>query len=94
MARMESIVKEKNKCLKCGCTAVPDATKCPNCNTVYNHHEKQETFTNDNPYPAELKNRKSKTQLVTARYQLICPVHGKINIRSTTTSSLVKCPFC
>ena len=33
---MMQAVKDKVQCSRCGCIALPDATKCPKCGASYN----------------------------------------------------------
>jgi hypothetical protein len=93
MAKLD-FIKDNLECTSCGCVMVPDATKCPNCNTDYNYDEKQNPDPNSNFYPGELRDKRPDTEVITVRYRLICPQHGRIDIRSAVTVSTVKCPFC
>jgi ribosomal protein L40E len=83
---MVQVVKDTIQCLRCGCIALPDATKCPKCGASYNGNGKKETFDNMSYFPS--------TKVVRAYYQLTCSRHGRIHVKATVIGSTVKCPFC
>jgi len=91
---MIQIVKDTIQCSRCGCIALPDATKCPKCGASYIANEKKETFDAVGffPSPAVLENTAAK--VVRAYYQLTCSRHGRIHVKAAVIGSSVKCPFC
>ncbi len=87
-------VKETVQCSRCGCIALPDATKCPKCGALYNGDRGKEitgiiSYLSDHDV---IDN--TSTKVVRAYYQLTCVRHGKIHVKATVIGSPVKCPFC
>lgn len=89
---MEAI-KETVKCSRCGCIALPDATRCPKCGAAYDGNGTKGIIDTisclSNPRIED-----TDIQVVRAYYQLTCPRHGKIYVRATVIDSPIKCPFC
>jgi len=90
---MMQAVKDTVQCLRCGCIALPDATKCPKCGASYNGNGAKEEVSVIN-YIASPTTEDADTKVVRAYYQLTCSRHGKIHVRATVIGSPVKCPFC
>jgi ribosomal protein L40E len=91
---MIQVVKDTIQCSRCGCIALPDATKCPKCGASYIVSEKREPFDNmsfSSP-PAVLEDTSAK--VVRAYYQLTCSRHGRIYVKAAVIGSSIKCPFC
>lgn len=91
---MVQVVKDTIQCLRCGCIALPDATKCPKCGASYNGNGKKETFGNMSYFPAPAVLEETSTKVIRAYYQLTCSRHGRIHVKATVIGSSVKCPFC
>jgi hypothetical protein len=91
---MVQVVKDTIQCSRCGCIALPDATKCPKCGASYNGNGKRGTFDNMSYFPAPAVLEDTSTKVVRAYYQLTCSRHGKIYVKATVIGSSVKCPFC
>lgn len=91
---MVQLVKDTIQCSRCGCIALPDATKCPKCGASYNGNGKRETFDNMRYFPAPAVLGDTSTKVVRAYYQLNCSLHGRIHVKATVIGSSVKCPFC
>jgi ribosomal protein L40E len=91
---MIQAVKETIQCSRCGCIALPDATKCPKCGASYIGDGKKETFDNVGFFPASVVLQDSGTKVVRAYYQLNCSRHGRIHVKAAVIGSSVKCPFC
>jgi hypothetical protein len=87
-------VKETIKCSRCGCIALPDATKCPKCGASYNSDRAREitgimSYLSDHSVIED-----NSTRVVRAYYQFTCCRHGKIDVKATVIGSPIKCPFC
>jgi ribosomal protein L40E len=91
---MVQVVKDTIQCSRCGCIALPDATKCPKCGASYNGNGKKETLDNMSYFPAPAVLEDASTKVVRAYYQLTCSRHGRIYVKATVIGSSVKCPFC
>jgi hypothetical protein len=91
---MVQLVKDTIQCSRCGCIALPDATKCPKCGALYNGNGKREIFDNMSYFPAPALLGDTSTKVVRAYYQLTCSLHGRIHVKATVIGSSVKCPFC
>jgi ribosomal protein L40E len=91
---MVQVVKDTIQCSRCGCIALPDATKCPKCGASYNGNGKKETLYNMSYFPAPAVLEDTSTKVVRAYYQLTCSRHGRIHVKATVIGSSVKCPFC
>jgi len=70
------------KCVECGCTIPPDATRCPNCGQRY---------TEERP---KVKNNGNGIKVGRIGYAVTCPDHGKIHITANIASPPTRCPFC
>jgi hypothetical protein len=91
---MIQVVKDTIQCLRCGCIALPDATKCPKCGASYNGNGQKETFENMSYFPAPAVLEDTSTKVIRAYYQLTCSRHGRIHVKASVIGSSVKCPFC
>ncbi|MBM3142352.1 MAG: hypothetical protein FJ005_04800 [Chloroflexi bacterium] len=92
---MMPAVKDTVQCSRCGCIALPDATKCPKCGALYNGNGKKETVDDAMNYlPRPMIVEDTNIKVVRAYYQLTCYRHGKIHVKATVIGSPVKCPFC
>ncbi len=90
---MMQITKDTRQCSRCGCIALPDATKCPKCGSAYNGNGAKDAL-EPITYLTESIVEDANTKVVRAHYQLTCGRHGKIHVRATVISSPIKCPFC
>ena len=90
---MIQAIKDTIQCSRCGCIALPDATKCPKCGVAYNGNGAKELIDSiayiSNPIMED-----TSIQLIRAYYQLICPRHGKVYVKATAIGPTIKCPFC
>jgi len=91
---MMQVVKDTIQCSRCGCIALPDATKCPKCGASYIVNEKRETFDNVGFFPATTMLEDTSAKVVRAYYQLTCTRHGRIQVKAAVIGSSIKCPFC
>jgi ribosomal protein L40E len=91
---MMQAIKDTVQCSRCGCIALPDATKCPKCGALYNGHRAKEIVDTISYLPAPTIIDDNKIKLVRVYYQLTCHRHGKIHVKATVVGSPVKCPFC
>ena len=93
---MMQAVKDKVQCSRCGCIALPDATKCPKCGASYNGNGARgarEAVGAAGYFPVAAMEH-ADTKVVRAYYQLTCSRHGKIHVKATVIGSPIKCPFC
>lgn len=93
---MQSI-KELLGCSKCGCIVLPDATKCPNCGTVYDDDRKahQDNSIGYSPnYSTQPKIKETGIGAIVAYYHFTCPNHGRVNVRASVIAPTLRCPFC
>jgi hypothetical protein len=90
---MMQAVKETVQCSRCGCIALPDATRCPKCGEPYNGNGAKEAVSAIS-YLSNPLMEDADTRVVRAYYQLTCSRHGKIHVKSTVIGSPIKCPFC
>jgi hypothetical protein len=86
-------VKERVQCSRCGCIALPDATRCPKCGASYNGNGSKEAVSAISYFPSPLI-EEADTKVVRAYYQLTCSRHGRIHVKATVIGSPIKCPFC
>jgi hypothetical protein len=86
-------VKDKVQCSRCGCIALPDATKCPKCGASYNGNGAKEAVSATS-YLQVAAMEDADTEVVRAYYQLTCSRHGKIHVKATVIGSPIRCPFC
>ncbi|MGA7677776.1 MAG: hypothetical protein WCA51_05335 [Dehalococcoidia bacterium] len=86
-------VKDTVQCSRCGCIALPDATKCPKCGASYNGNGAKEAVSAISYLSSSLM-EDADTKVVRAYYQLTCSRHGKIYVKATVIGSPIKCPFC
>jgi hypothetical protein len=86
-------VKETVQCSRCGCIALPDATRCPKCGASYNGNGAKEAVSAISYLSSPLM-EVADTKVVRAYYQLTCSRHGKIHVKATVVGSPIKCPFC
>jgi ribosomal protein L40E len=91
---MIQVMKETIQCSRCGCIALPDATRCPKCGASYISEGKREKFDNIGLLPAAAVLEDTTTKVVQAYYQLTCSRHGRIYVKAAVIGSSVKCPFC
>jgi len=90
---MVQAVRDKVQCSRCGCIALPDATRCPKCGALYNGNGAKEIASVIN-YISSPTIEDVDTRVVRAYYQLTCSRHGKIHVKATVIGSPIKCPFC
>ena len=90
---MIQTVRDTVQCSRCGCIALPDATKCPKCGASYNGNGAKEAV-NAISYISSPMIENAATRVVRAYYQLTCSRHGKIYVKATVIDSPIKCPFC
>lgn len=86
-------VKETVQCSRCGCIALPDATRCPKCGASYNGNGLKESVSAISYFSSPLV-VDAETKVVRAYYQLTCSRHGRIYVKATVIGSPIKCPFC
>lgn len=94
---MLQAIKETAQCSRCGCIALPDATRCPKCGAPYHENRVDElTHTIDHliSKPVSLLGDPDDVRIVRAHYELDCPHHGKVRIKATVVSPSMRCPFC
>jgi ribosomal protein L40E len=91
---MIQVVKDTIQCSRCGCIALPDATKCPKCGASYIADSKKEQLDSICFSPTPIVSEDSNTKVVRAYYQLTCSRHGKILVKAAVIGSSIKCPFC
>ena len=86
-------VKETVQCSRCGCIALPDATRCPKCGASYNGNGAKEAVSAISYLSSPLM-EDADTKVVRAYYHLTCSRHGSIHVKATVIGSPIKCPFC
>jgi hypothetical protein len=86
-------VKGTVQCSRCGCIALPDATRCPKCGASYNGNGVKEAVSAISYLSSPLM-EDADTKVVRAYYQLMCSRHGKIHVKATVIGAPIKCPFC
>jgi ribosomal protein L40E len=86
-------VKETVQCSRCGCIALPDATRCPKCGASYNGNRAEKAVSAISYLSSPLMTD-ADTKVVRAYYQLTCSRHGRIYVKATVIGSPIKCPFC
>jgi ribosomal protein L40E len=86
-------VKETVQCSRCGCIALPDATRCPKCGASYNGNRAEKEVSAISYLSSPLMTD-ADTKVVRAYYQLTCSRHGRIYVKATVIGSPIKCPFC
>ena len=96
---MMQVIKDTVRCSRCGCIALPDATKCPKCGAAYDGNGAKEMIDTVSYFssPGMEKPRietDDDIRVIRAYYQLTCPRHGRIHVRATVIGSPIKCPFC
>ncbi len=91
---MIQLLKETIQCSRCGCIALPDATRCPKCGASYITNNEKETLDNMGSFPTPPTLEDPSTKVVRAYYQLTCSRHGRIHIKAAVIGSSIKCPFC
>ena len=90
-------IKETIECVRCGCIALPDATKCPKCGAhYYESHEgnKAKEIINAIDYISNSGIEDIDTRVIRASYQFICPHHGRVSVKAVVIAPKIKCPFC
>lgn len=90
---MIQLVKDTRQCSRCGCIALPDATKCPKCGAAYNGNGAKEAVDAISYFSSQIV-EDVNAKVVRAYYQLHCGRHGKIHVKATVIGSPIKCPFC
>ena len=90
---MMQVMKDTVQCSRCGCIALPDATRCPKCGASYNGNGTKEAVY-DASYLAIPAVEDADTKIVRAYYQFTCSRHGRIHVKATVIGSPIKCPFC
>jgi ribosomal protein L40E len=91
---MIQLMKDTVQCSRCGCIALPDATKCPKCGASYIVIQKKDILDSVGFFPTPVLTEDTDTKVVRAYYQLTCSRHGRIHVRAAVIGSSVKCPFC
>jgi hypothetical protein len=91
---MIQAVKDTIQCSRCGCIALPDATKCPKCGASYITGGGKEALDSMYFSPTPIASEDPSAKVVQAYYQLTCSRHGKIHVKAAVIGSSVKCPFC
>ena len=96
---MMQVIKDTVQCSRCGCIALPDATKCPKCGVAYDGNGAKQMIDTircfSSPSIEEPRMEKDgDVRVIRAYYQLTCPRHGKIHVKATVIGSPIKCPFC
>lgn len=86
-------VRDKVQCSRCGCIALPDATRCPKCGALYNSNGSKEAISIIDCISHPMTEHED-TRIVRAYYQFTCRRHGRIHVRATVIGSPIKCPFC
>lgn len=89
-------VRTTIRCTRCGCIALPDATKCPKCGEDYRNPSNTGAKEIIDPfaYLSTTKVDVDGIKIIRAYYQLTCPHHGQVHVRATVIGAPVKCPFC
>jgi DNA-directed RNA polymerase subunit M/transcription elongation factor TFIIS len=91
------IINKTIQCPECGCIAFPDAIHCPRCGASYRGRnvkvETREIFKNISHLPTQGPDDIDKT-MMKAYFQLICPHHGQIDIKTAAIVPVMKCPLC
>ena len=87
-------VKDTIECSRCGCIALPDATKCPKCGTAYYNGNGAKEVINAINYLSNPRVEDIDAQVIRASYQFICPRHGRVSVKAMVIASTIKCPFC
>ncbi len=91
---MIQVKKETIQCSRCGCIALPDATKCPKCGASYIVNGKRGVCDSVGFFPTPVISEDTNIKVVRAYYQLTCSRHGRIQVKASVIGSTVKCPFC
>ncbi len=94
---MLQAIKETVQCSRCGCIALPDATRCPKCGASYHEDKTVEfSYTVDKiaSKPPSLASTPDDIRIVRAHYELQCPYHGKVRVKASVVSPSMRCPFC
>jgi len=91
---MIQLMKDTIQCSRCGCIALPDATKCPKCGASYILNGKRDAMDTVGFFPTSVLAEDTNTTVVSAYYQLTCSRHGRIQVKASVIGSSVKCPFC
>ena len=91
------IINKTVQCADCGCIAFPDAVYCPKCGASYrgNKEKKEigEIFERINCFSTQGPLEVSKS-IIGTYYQLVCPHHGQVDIRTSVVIPTIKCPLC
>lgn len=90
---MMQAVRDRVQCSRCGCIALPDATRCPKCGASYNGNGIKGAVC-DTSYLEIPTVEDADTRVVRAYYQITCSRHGRIQVKATVIGSSIKCPFC
>jgi hypothetical protein len=90
---MMQAVRDKVRCSRCGCIALPDATRCPKCDALYNGNGAKEAISIIDCISRPMIENEDNG-VVRAYYQFTCRHHGRIHVKSTVIGSPIKCPFC
>lgn len=91
---MIQAIKDRVQCSRCGCIALPDATKCPKCGASYDRNGTRGIIDPITYFSSPTMGKDEDIQVIRAYYQFTCPRHGKVHVRATVIGSPVKCPFC
>ena len=91
---MMQTVRDTVQCSRCGCIALPDATKCPKCGALYNGNGAKDAISAAISCLSSPTMVDADTKVVRAYYELTCSRHGRIHVKATVIGSPVKCPFC
>ena len=91
------IINKTIRCSQCGCIAFPDAMRCPKCNNSYRDGrakaEIREISKSIDYFSTQWWDTTGSTT-INAYYQLTCPHHGQIDIKTAMVLPLKKCPLC
>jgi hypothetical protein len=91
------IINKTIQCSECGCIALPDAISCPKCGTSYRAQKERRDIKEIFGTISGLSTQDpldASQSIMRAYYQLICPHHGQVDVRTTAIVPTVKCPLC
>lgn len=91
------IINKTIQCTECGCIAFPDAVYCPKCGAGYRENKAKkeigEIFARIACFPTHVPVDAHKS-IVETCYQLICPHHGQVDVKTSVVIPTIKCPLC
>jgi hypothetical protein len=88
------ILRGTISCNRCGCIALPDATRCPKCGALYERNGTPKPVVETVNYYPTPTIANANIQVIRAHYQLTCHHHGTIQVKASVIGTPVKCPFC